>query len=155
MSRKIQIAIVSLFLMFVQTLAMAGGASPVGLWKTIDDVTGNAKSIIRISESGGVLSGTIVKTFPRPGHGLNGLCDDCVGPYHNKNLVGTTVMRGLTADPKEPGTWGGGKITDPLNGKTYRCVVRMVGGSKLDVRGYMGIQMFGRTQTWHRVSSAK
>lgn len=156
MMKRIQIVLFSLIMILSQTIALAGNPSPVGLWKTIDDVTGKPKSIMRIRESNGVLSGTIVKIFPKPGHYLNGLCDECDGQYHNKRLEGLTVLRGMSAEANEPGTWSGGKITDPKNGKTYRCTMTISNnGQTLDVRGYIGIQLLGRTQTWKRVSGSR
>lgn len=153
MIKRIQIILLSLVIMLVQTIAIAANNSPVGLWKTIDDVTGKPKSIMRISESNGVLSATIVKILPAPGKYKNGVCDDCVGTYHNKPLEGVTVMRGMKAEANNPGNWSGGKITDPKNGKTYRCAIQLTnGGQSLNVRGYMGIQLLGRTQVWNRAS---
>ena len=151
--KKIQIILCSLIMLLMQTVAIAGSASPVGLWRTIDDATGKQKSIIRISENRGVLSGKIVKIFPRPGHYKNGLCDTCEGQYKNKKLEGVTVLRGMSPESKKSGTWSGGKITDPKNGKTYRCTMTISGnGRTLDVRGYVGVQFLGRTQVWRRVS---
>jgi len=156
MIKRIQIVLLSVVIMLIQTITLAASSSPVGTWKTIDDVTGKEKSILRITESNGVLAGTIVKIFPEPGHYLNGLCDYCDGPYHNKRLEGVTVLRGMTAEAGNPGHWSGGKITDPKNGKTYRCAIEVTdGGQTLNVRGYIGIQLLGRTQVWHRVNNAK
>jgi uncharacterized protein (DUF2147 family) len=153
MIKRIQIILLSLAMILAQTIAIAASPSPVGLWKTIDDVTGQARSLMRITESNGVLYGTIVKIFPESGHYQNGVCDYCVGPYHNKPLEGVTVMRGLKAEANNPGNWSGGKITDPKNGKTYRCAIEVTnGGKSLNVRGYIGIQLLGRTQVWQRAS---
>ncbi len=144
----------ALVLFLVTTSAMAAG-SVTGLWKTIDDVTGKPKAIVNITESGGVLAGTIVKIFPRPGYDQNELCEHCQGANHNKRIVGMTIMYGLTKEKNNPGNWSGGRILDPMNGKTYRCAVQLSGsGQVLNVRGYIGIKLLGRTQEWHRVSSA-
>ncbi len=152
MIRKFQMALAVVTIMCLQTVAMAASLSPVGSWKTIDDVTGKPKSIFRITESNGVLQGTVVKTFPSDTY-VNGVCVKCVGPYQNKRLEGVTLMRGLTAEANNPGNWSGGKITDPLNGKTYRCALKVTnGGRTLDVRGYIGVSILGRTQVWQRVS---
>ncbi|HTM62940.1 MAG TPA: DUF2147 domain-containing protein [Gammaproteobacteria bacterium] len=145
-------ALTIIVLMFLHTTAIAANmSSPVGLWKTIDDVTHKPKSLFRITESKGILYGTVVKTFPSENY-VNGICVKCEGPYHNKRLEGVTLMRGLTAESDNPGNWSGGKITDPLNGKTYRCAIKLINnGRSLNVRGYVGIQLLGRSQEWQRV----
>lgn len=127
-------------------------ASPIGYWKTIDDVTGKPKSILHIYQSGNAIYGQIVKIYPRPGYDENEVCSACSGSRHNKKIVGMVIMQGLTQDAKNPGQWSGGTIMDPLNGKTYRCMITVVGNGQLNVRGYIGVSMFGRTQSWFRVS---
>jgi uncharacterized protein (DUF2147 family) len=127
--------------------AEEGPASPVGLWKTIDDATGEAKSVIKVWEKDGAVYGTVVKLIdpsePDP------VCDKCEGKLRNKPILGMTIMRGLRPDGDE---WGGGTILDPENGKTYKVLIQVVeGGRRLKVRGYIGISLLGRTQHWVRV----
>jgi uncharacterized protein (DUF2147 family) len=133
-------------------LCMAGfaqGATPVGVWKSIDDETGRERSIIRISENGGELSGVVEKIFDQPGDDPAHLCKKCSGELKDKPIVGMTILSGLKKNGDE---WSGGEILDPKKGKTYRCKMRVIDdGSKLDVRGYIGISLIGRTQTWVRV----
>lgn len=154
MIKIIQGVALALMVLFVSTATMAAG-SVSGLWKTIDDATGKPKAIVRVTVSGGVLSGTIIKIFPSPGKDQNQLCEKCKGSLHNKRIVGMTILRGLTEEKNNPGNWSGGSILDPMNGKTYRCALHLQdGGQVLNVRGYLGVQLFGRSQQWHRVSSA-
>jgi uncharacterized protein (DUF2147 family) len=145
--------IVNIFLVF--TLAMVTGisnvvraketeTSPVGLWKTVDDDTGKAKSIVEIWEKNGVLYGRIKKLIdpsePNP------VCDKCTGKRQNSPIIGMTIMEGLKQDGKE---WNGGTILDPENGKTYKVLIEVQnGGKKLKVRGYIGFSLLGRTQYW-------
>lgn len=137
------------FLMINLSFAAVSGA-PTGLWRTIDDTSGQQKSVVRISVSGGKLSGTIVKVFP--GDKMDGnVCTGCTGPYKNKNLVGATIMSGLTQDAGNPSQWSGGSITDPKDGKTYRCLINYKSNDQIEVRGYVGVSLFGRSQTWYRV----
>jgi uncharacterized protein (DUF2147 family) len=136
-------------------VAIAGNvfaASPVGLWKTIDDVSGEPKSIVSITESQNKqLSGKVVKLFKDPGR----LCTACEGEAHNKPIVGLTVMQGLQPNKKE-GLWENGQILDPKNGKTYHCTARLLdNGMKLQVRGYIGLPLFGRSQIWERIKETK
>ena len=128
--------------------ALAQQASPVGLWKTIDDSSGKAKSLIRISESGGVFNGKIEKLFREAGEEANPLCDKCEGDLKDKPVIGMTILTGLKPDG---GDYAGGKILDPNNGKLYNSKVTLIeGGKKLNMRGYIGMPMLGRTQTWLR-----
>jgi uncharacterized protein (DUF2147 family) len=124
-------------------------ATPAGLWKTIDDNTKKERSLIRISEAGGVYTGRIEKSLdPDSPTGAN--CDKCTDERKGKPLIGMALVRNIkqSADDKE--TFDGGDITDPDNGKVYRLRLRpQDGGKKLEVRGYIG--PFYRNQTWIRV----
>ena len=115
--------------------------SPVGVWKTIDDETGEAKSLVKIYEREGVLYGKVQKLFKNP----DATCDACEGDDYGKPIVGMTILWGLDKDGDE---WNDGKIFDPKKGKTYNCKMWLDDGD-LRVRGYVG--PFHRTQTWHRV----
>ena len=128
--------------------ATADPMSPVGIWTTIDDSTGKPKSLVRIAEKGGALTGTIIKLInPKDGN-PNPMCDKCSGALKDKPIVGMTIMRGLTQDDDE---WSGGTILDPETGNTYKVYLEVLeGGKKLKVRGYIGISLLGRTQYWIR-----
>src|SRR3990167_5103770 len=121
----------------------ADSNSPVGLWKTIDDVTSKPKAIIEITETPAqTLQGTIVKIFPRPGYDQNELCAKCRGPKHNRRIVGMVILEGLRADQDNPGRWKGGEILDPHNGKTYKSTIQLTNNNqKLNVRGYIGLPL--------------
>jgi len=124
-------------------------ATPVGLWKTIDDDGKTAKSLVRISEQGGQLVGNIDKLLDPKDPG-DGKCEKCADDRKNQPVVGLQIIRGVK--PETDGVWGGGEILDPNNGKTYRTRLKPVdGGKKLEVRGYIGAPLFGRSQTWVRV----
>jgi uncharacterized protein (DUF2147 family) len=131
-------------------LVSAQALTPVGLWKTIDDNTGKERSYVRIVDVGGELQGKVEKLFPFPGDDPENLCEKCKGERKNKPVVGMTILWGLEQD--EGMVWKGGEILDPDNGKTYRCKMTVSdNGKELDVRGYIGISLIGRTQTWLRV----
>jgi uncharacterized protein (DUF2147 family) len=128
--------------------ARADEASPIGLWKTIDDVSGKPRALVRITESNGSLQGKIEKAFPRPDEDQNPKCDKCEGENKNAPMVGLMILSGMT---KADGEYVGGQILDPENGKVYRSKMRLTdNGNKLDVRGYIGVPMLGRSQTWLR-----
>ncbi len=131
-------------------LSMLAGAAhaqntPVGLWKTVDDHTGQEKSLVRISESGGVLSGRVEKLLhpSKP----NPLCDKCTDARRGKPILGLSIIEGLRPRGE---VWEDGTILDPDNGKIYTVRLKPLNGGKtLQVRGYIG--PFFRTQTWSRV----
>ena len=123
-------------------------ATPVGLWKTIDDETKTEKSLVRISEAGGVLSGRIDKLLD-PTSPADAVCDKCSDERKNKPVLGMTILRNARADAGKD-LWEGGDILDPNNGKVYRLRLKLLdGGKKLEVRGYIG--PFFRNQQWIRV----
>jgi uncharacterized protein (DUF2147 family) len=129
--------------------AQAAKAAPaeVGLWQTVSDKTGKPEGYIRITRVGDELRGTIERGMP--GDDPNELCTRCPGERKNQRKIGMTIMTGLhrTDGP----WWGGGEILDPDNGSLYRCKIRAIdAGRKLEVRGYLGFSLLGRTQTWLR-----
>jgi uncharacterized protein (DUF2147 family) len=122
-------------------------ATPAGLWKTIDDDGKTEKSLVRISEAGGVFSGKIEKIFDPAKQ--NAVCEECSDERKGKPVVGMQILRNLRQGD-DKGVWEGGEILDPNNGKTYRTRLKPIdGGKKLEMRGYIG--PFYRTQTWIRV----
>jgi uncharacterized protein (DUF2147 family) len=124
-------------------------ATPAGLWKTIDDETKAEKSLVRITDGGGVLTGKVEKILTDK---ADAKCVECTDERKDKPVLGMIILRGIKPDAAEKGTWVGGDILDPNNGKIYKVLLKLVdGGKKLDVRGYIGMPMLGRTQTWHRV----
>jgi uncharacterized protein (DUF2147 family) len=122
--------------------------TPVGLWQSVDDKTGEAKSQIRIVESAGVLTGRIEKLLRKDAK-PDAVCDECTDDRKGKPLVGLEIIRGAKkAEGRE--VWEDGKILDPENGKTYTLRLTPIeAGKKLEVRG--SVFGIGRTQTWVRV----
>lgn len=140
---------VALAAIVMQTAAWAQ-ATPVGLWKTIDDETKKEKSLVRIADSGGVLTGKIEKLLD-PAREKD-VCDKCTDERKDKPIAGMTIIRNVRQNADDKGMWDGGEIMDPNNGKTYKVRLKPAdGGKSLDVRGYVGAPLLGRTQTWIRV----
>lgn len=133
----------------------AADLSPVGYWRTIDDVTGKPKAIIQISANADkILSGRILKIFPRPGYDQNEVCTACDGAKHNQRIVGMVILEDLKPSKDDATAWEDGQILDPKTGKVYHASITMIDdGARLKVRGYIGTPLFGRTQTWIRVSA--
>jgi len=122
-------------------------ATPVGLWKTIDDETKQEKSYVRITEAGGALTGRIEKLLDPAKQ--DSKCDKCADERKDKPVVGMTIIRNAKPDDNKE-HWEGGDILDPNNGKVYRLRLKPLdGGKKLEVRGYIG--PFYRNQQWIRV----
>ena len=127
--------------------AFAATDSPVGKWKTIDDKTHEVKSIVEITENGGVLEGKVLQVL-KSTHGPHPVCAECDGERKNKPIEGMTILWGLRKDGDE---WSGGQILDPSKGKIYKLTLKLEnGGRKLDVHGYIGFSLIGRSQEWVR-----
>jgi len=122
--------------------------APTGLWKTIDDETKQPKALVRITESGGVVTGKIEKLFDASKQ--DSVCDLCTDERKNQKVVGLTIIRNVKQDGDDKALWSGGEILDAAKGKTYKTRLKPVdGGKKMEVRGYIGF--FYRTQVWERV----
>ena len=118
----------------------------VGKWKTFDDETGDAKSVVEIFEKNGKVYAKIIEIFEAQHR--NRKCDLCIGDDKDKPILGFTIIKGLTKDGDE---YNGGKITDPKNGKSYKCLLSLENKDKIKVRGYIGFALIGRTQYWTRL----
>lgn len=117
-----------------------------GKWKTIDDETKQAKSIVEIyKKSDGKYYGKVSQLLIKP---TNPNCTGCKDDRKGKPILGLEIIRGLEKDGDE---FTDGTITDPKTGKTYKCTITK-SGDKLNVRGYMGVSLLGRTQVWQKVN---
>ncbi len=133
--------------------ALAASNSPAGTWKTIDDTTHQPKSIVEITDNNGEFQATIVKLLNRSPadvakEGEHPNCVKCDGERKDKPIEGMQIMWGVH---KDDDIWDGGKILDPKSGKIYKVKLSLLdGGKKLDVHGYIGFALMGRSQTWER-----
>ncbi len=143
------------FILGLAAALVAGSAfgadmTPVGKWKTVDDKTGKEKSIVEITETGGVLTGKILQILNPDEKGPNPMCEACSGERKDKPVVGMIFIWDVR---KDGDVWDGGSILDPKNGKTYSVkITPSDDGSKLQVRGFIGWSLLGRTQVWSRVT---
>lgn len=120
--------------------------TPVGAWRTVDDKTGKPRSIVRIYEENGRIFGRVEASLNPQTAGR--VCDQCKDERKGQPIVGMVIIRGIRKAGDE---FGGGDILDPDNGTVYRCKMRLLeNGKKLLVRGYIGISLLGRSQTWTR-----
>jgi uncharacterized protein (DUF2147 family) len=149
---KVSVAAFAFAALITGGVAQATEDTPVGRWVTISDKDHSPRSVIEISDAGGTLQGTVRKIFDRPGDNPQHLCMSCDGALKNKPVVGMTVITGMKRDGSG---WDGGSIFDPGSGNTYSGEMHLDGGDKLVVRGYLGISLLGRSQTWIRESAYK
>ncbi|MEZ4772353.1 MAG: DUF2147 domain-containing protein [Bacteroidia bacterium] len=147
LAQKITISLLFIF------LASAGlkAQSPVGKWKTIDDETGDQKSIVEIFEKDGKLYGKVIQLFRKPNEEQDPICDECDkdDPRYNKRVMGMVILEGL--EKGKGNVWENGEILDPKNGSVYSCYIDLIEKDKLKLRGYLGFSLIGRTQYWYRV----
>jgi uncharacterized protein (DUF2147 family) len=128
-------------------MTAAESDSPVGNWKTFDDKTGRAKSIVQIAEENGELTGKVLEVLESPS-GPHPLCRPCEGERKDKPVEGMMILWGAK---KNGASWEDGEILDPENGRIYHVILTLLGrGQKLAVRGYIGIPVIGRRQIWQR-----
>ncbi len=126
-------------------MAVSAQSSPLGRWQTIDDETGQVKSIVEVSQTGNHLTGRVVEVLHSTG-GPNPRCDKCKGANKDQPVEGLTILWDL-----KPGGdgWEGGTILDPANGKTYKSKLQLLeGGRKLGVSGC--VAFICREQVWVR-----
>ncbi|RLA08798.1 MAG: DUF2147 domain-containing protein [Gammaproteobacteria bacterium] len=134
--------IIGLFLLISSYNVMATTDPLTGTYKTIDDETGTAKSIVQIYQKNGAFYGKIIKLFRKKSEEQDPICDKCTGKRKNKKIIGMIILENLKKDGKE---YSGGTIYSPKKGKEYDCKMWFENG-KLKVRGY--VAFFYRTQTW-------
>jgi len=135
-------------LSLLSNAAFAQTPTPVGHWTTIDDKTQKPKSVVEIYQAkDGSLAGRVTEIL-QSDRGPNPVCDKCSGDRKDKPVKGMVILWGIKQDGE---TWEGGQILDPASGKIYSVKVTPIDdGKKLEVRGFMGFSLLGRTQTWVR-----
>ena len=133
-----------LSILFIMTLSFTlNGQTIIGQWETYDDKTKEKTAVIEIYQTDNLYFGKIVKSFSLE---KNALCENCKGINKNKPIIGLVVIENIKKDGNE---FNGGTVLDPDNGKTYRCNLKLK-NNKLEVRGYIGFSLLGRTQYWVR-----
>ena len=125
-----------------------------GVWKTIDDKTGFSRGDVLITKNAnGTYSGKIIAIRPLPDKPLVSVCLKCKGSLQNAPFVGLQVIENFTQNPQKPNEFINGSMLDPLSGNVYKGRARLsTNGKRLTLRGYIGVSMLGRNQTWVRAS---
>lgn len=146
----------SRFCLFLILLSVCAGAlpaapespGPVGLWRVIGDKSGEPEALVRITEHDGIYEGRITTIFQRPDVNLDARCELCSGARKDQPVKGLIILSGLKRVGHE---FKDGEILDPDTGEVYRCKLNVSDDNRrLFVRGYIGLSLFGRTQTWQR-----
>jgi uncharacterized protein (DUF2147 family) len=141
----IALGALSCALVFSPPVRAIGAPSPVGVWRTFDD-SGRETGRVEITDQHGTLSGRIVGIIDAAK--ARGTCFKCSDDRKDQPAMGLQIIRGMHADGDR---WDGGTVLDPENGRAYDATMRLAdGGGRLVLRGYIGISLFGRTQTWER-----
>ena len=134
--------------LLVSLPAWSAEPSAVGSWRTVDDQTGRERSVVRIEARDGVLNGRVVSIIDPADAARR--CDLCDDDRKGQPVVGLEIMRGMRPDGDG---WSGGRVLDPQTGSVYRGEMHLIdNGARLVLRGYIGISLFGRSQTWIRVT---
>lgn len=143
MKKKVALlSVLALAAVLVSATLYAQPADPSGTWVNINDKTGKPEAELLVFKgSDGKIYGKILTVY---GQDPATKCTACKGADYNQTVNGLVIVRGLVPDGDK---WGGGYILDPADGTFYRCTMQR-NGNKLDVRGYVGVSLFGRTQTW-------
>lgn len=142
--KKLLVAVLMMLPMALQAADLSG------LWQTTDDKTGKPRSLVRIAESGGEYHAVVEKGLLATDTG-DAVCDKCTDERKGQKIIGMTIAKHLKAG-SNPHVYENGEILDPENGKTYQCKMTLSpNGNELEVRGFIGISLIGRSQTWKRV----
>ena len=127
----------------------AAEPTAVGLWEQVDEKSGKPESWFKITERNGAYEGNIVKIFFKPGEDENWVCDKCEGAERGKPVLGLALIKSMQRNGT---SYENGTIMDPRDGAVYRALMKLSpDGQKLEVRGYLGISLFGRSQVWNRL----
>jgi uncharacterized protein (DUF2147 family) len=127
----------------------AAEPTAVGLWEQVDDKTGRVDSWFKITERNGIYEGTVVKLFLLPGDDPSPVCDKCQGAEKNAPVLGLKIIKRMR---RNGNSYEDGTAIDPRDGSVYRALMQLSpDGQKLEVRGYLGISLFGRSQVWNRL----
>jgi uncharacterized protein (DUF2147 family) len=146
-----KLIVMSAVIMLGATSASLRAAEPsaVGLWEQVDEKSGKPESWFKITERNGAYEGNIVKIFFKPGEDENWVCDKCEGSERGKPVLGLALIKGMQ---RSGSSYENGTIMDPRDGAVYRALMKLSpDGQKLEVRGYLGISLFGRSQVWNRL----
>ena len=117
----------------------------IGHWQVVNS-DGSPGGNVDTYLEGGKLFGRVTEL--RPGRTPKDVCEKCSGAYKDKLILGMVIMRNFQAEGDD---WVEGTVVDPENGKEYKGKIWAVGNDRLKMRGFVGISLLGRTETWVRL----
>jgi uncharacterized protein (DUF2147 family) len=133
--------------MAVPAALAATPASPVGVWRTIDDTTNKPRALVQIFVRNGLLYGKVTSILDA--QYADARCQDCSGDRKGQPVIGLEIIRDMKPDGER---WDGGTILNPQTGDVYHCKMHLgPDGQTLVVRGFIGFSLIGRSQTWQRM----
>ena len=149
--RRRVLAIATIASLFASALGASAEPTAAGLWEQVDEKTGKAESWFNIIEKDGVYTGTVVRMFQKPGDPAteSWRCTKCEGAEKDAPVLGLALIKGMKRNGLK---YEGGTIMDPRDGTVYRALMNVSpDGKQLEVRGYLGVALLGRSQMWNRL----